>query len=112
MIKVLLGDFMAEEETAQKIPVSPATFVYHTEDEYIMEVELPGVKKEDININITENTFCVRAPRRNTEYNGCWVLAHDFNPDKGSARYENGLLTIRMPLVEERAKKRTEISVK
>lgn len=103
---------MAEEETTQKIPVSPATFVYHTEDEYIMEVELPGVKKEDININVTENTFCVRAPRRNTEYNGCWVLAHDFNPDKGSANYENGLLTIKMPLIEEKGKTRREINVR
>lgn len=103
---------MAEEETTQKIPISPATFVYHTEDEYIMEVELPGVKKEDIDINVTEKTFCVRAPRRNTEYNGCWILAHDFNPDKGSANYENGLLTIRMPLEEEKPGKRTHINVR
>jgi HSP20 family protein len=89
---------MANDENNQKIPVSPAAFIYHTEDEYILEIELPGVNKEDIEVKITENTFCVKAPRRKMEYTGCWVLAHEFNADESIASYENGLLTVKVPL--------------
>lgn len=100
---------MAEEETNQKIPISPAAFIYHTEDEYIMEIELPGVNKDDIEVKITENTFCVKAPRRNMEYTGCWVLAHEFNADESNASFKNGLLTVRVPLTE--TKKGKEVPV-
>lgn len=96
-------------ENDQKIPVSPAAFIYHTEDEYIMEIELPGVNKEDIDVKITENTFCVRAPRKNMEYTGCWVLAHEFNADKSNASYENGLLTVRVPLTETKEGKEIRV---
>lgn len=93
----------------QKIPVSPAAFIYHTEDEYIMEIELPGVNKEDIEVKITENTFCVKAPRKNMEYTGCWVLAHEFNADESNASYENGLLTVRVPLTETKEGKEIRV---
>jgi len=88
------------DDNNQKIPVSPAALIYHTEDEYIMEIELPGVNKDDIDMRITEDTFCIKAPRKNMEYTGCWVLAHEFNPDEGNASYENGLLTVRIPIIE------------
>ncbi|MEN4018879.1 MAG: Hsp20/alpha crystallin family protein [Methanobacterium sp.] len=97
------------EEEKQKIPVSPAAFIYHTEDEYIMEIELPGVNKDEIDVKITENTFCVRAPRKNMEYTGCWVLAHEFNADKSSASFENGLLTVRVPIVESKESKKVPV---
>lgn len=99
---------MADDEN-QKIPVSPAAFIYHTKDEYIMEIELPGVNKEEIEVKITENTFCVKAPRRNMEYTGCWFLAHEFDSDKCNASYKNGLLTVKVPLTETKEGK--EISI-
>ena len=99
---------MAEEENL-KVPVSPAAFIYHTEDEYIIEIELPGVKKEDIEIKITENTFCIRAPRKSMEYTGCWVLDHDFDADESNASYENGLLSVRVPIVESKEGKKVPI---
>ncbi|MGZ7095562.1 MAG: Hsp20/alpha crystallin family protein [Methanobacterium sp.] len=99
---------MAEEEN-QKIPVSPAAFIYHTDDEYIIEIELPGVNKEDIDIKITENTFCVKAARKKLEYTGCWVLAHEFNADESNASYENGLLTVKVPIVEAKEGKKIRV---
>ncbi|HML04240.1 MAG TPA: Hsp20/alpha crystallin family protein [Methanobacterium sp.] len=97
---------MAEEE---KIPVSPAAFIYHNEDEYIMEIELPGVNKKDIEVKITENTFCIKAPRKNMEYTGCWVLAHEFNADESNASYENGLLTVKVPITESKESKKVRV---
>ncbi|MGZ7068472.1 MAG: Hsp20/alpha crystallin family protein [Methanobacterium sp.] len=99
---------MAEEEN-EKIPVSPAAFIYHTDHEYIIEIELPGVHKEDIDVKITENTFCVKAPRKNMEYTGCWVLAHEFNADESNASYENGLLTVKVPIVEAKEGKKIRV---
>ena len=97
------------EEKNEKIPVSPAAFIYHTDDEYIMEIELPGVDKKDIDVKITENSFCIKAPRRNMEYTGCWVLAHEFNANKSNASFENGLLTVRVPIVETKEGRRIPI---
>ncbi len=93
----------------QKIPVSPASFIYHNDDEYIIEIELPGVNKQDIEIKITENTFCIRAPRKNMEYTGCWVLAHEFDADKSNASFDNGLLTVRVPIIESKEGKNVPI---
>ncbi|MEN4006283.1 MAG: Hsp20/alpha crystallin family protein [Methanobacteriaceae archaeon] len=99
---------MVEEEKL-KIPVSPAACIYHTEDEYIMEIELPGVNKDDIDVKITENTLCVRAPRMDIEYTGCWILAHKFNADESSASFENGLLTVKVPIVESKKSKKIPV---
>jgi HSP20 family molecular chaperone IbpA len=46
-----------------------------------------------------KDSFCVSAPRgEDTEYSGCFILAHEVVPEKSEAKYESGLLTIFAPM--------------
>jgi HSP20 family molecular chaperone IbpA len=46
-----------------------------------------------------KDSFCVSAPRgEDTEYSGCFMLAHEVTPDKSEAKYESGLLRIYAPM--------------
>ena len=63
-----------------------------------IEVQLPGVDKKDIALDMRKDSFCVPAPRGDTEYSGCYTLSHEVEPEKTEARYENGLLRIFCPI--------------
>jgi len=62
-------------------------------------MELPGVDKKDISLEMIKDSFCVSAPRgEDTEYLGCFMLAHEVMPERTEAKYENGLLRIFSPI--------------
>ncbi|MGA3198428.1 MAG: Hsp20/alpha crystallin family protein [Halobacteriota archaeon] len=83
-----------------RIGVVPEASLYHDKDTYTIEVELPGVHKKDIELEASENGFCLTAPREDIEYVGCWILAHEIDPKKAIATFSNGLLKVTVPLEE------------
>jgi HSP20 family molecular chaperone IbpA len=83
-----------------KTKVTPCTCFSHDEkDERIkIELELPGVDKNAISLDMRRDSFCVSAPRgEDTEYSGCFMLAHEVVPEKAEAKFESGLLRIFAP---------------
>ncbi len=80
--------------------ITPAVCVYHDNKNYNIEVELPGVEKEDIDFQMSENWFYLKAPKEDEFYSGCWILAHDIKPEKAKAKFENSILSISVPLEE------------
>jgi len=81
--------------------VMPCTFVSHDDKNgrLKIELELPGVDKNDISLKMGKDSFCVSAPRgEDTEYSGCFMLAHEVVPEYSEAKYESGLLTIFAPM--------------
>lgn len=83
-----------------KLRVSPSACVWHDREKYTMEVELAGVEKKNIDFQMSEMSFCLKAPRNDTEYFGCWVLAHAVDPNKAKATFKNGLLKVTAPLAK------------
>lgn len=84
---------------AEKIRVEPCTCVSHEEGRLSIEVQLPGVDKKDISLDMRKDSFCVTASRKDdTEYSGCFTLAHEVESGKAEAKYENGLLRIFAPI--------------
>ncbi|MBS3920162.1 MAG: Hsp20/alpha crystallin family protein [Deltaproteobacteria bacterium] len=84
-----------------KVKVTPCVCISHDRDQghLTVEMEMPGVDKKDIKLDMRKDSFCVSAPRgEDTEYAGCFMLAHDVLTDKTAARYENGLLRINAPI--------------
>lgn len=84
-----------------KVKVTPCTCISHDMDQGHLKVELemPGVDKKDIKLDMRKDSFCVSAPRgEDTEYSGCFMLAHEVLADRAEARYENGLLRINAPI--------------
>ncbi len=87
----------------------PSAYITHSRGEYNITIELPGVKRENIKLEITEHGFCLNAKGANFKYSGCWSLAHKVDPEKAEAKFENGLLTIKMGLKEPAKGKKIKI---
>ena len=99
--------------------------VYEKDDAYNIEVDVPGFKKEDINIDVDNGYLTVKASkhfdetdkgknyicreRRYGKFERSFYLG-DLKVDDVEASFENGTLKIKVPKVEEsKDKKRIEI---
>ncbi|HVK57111.1 MAG TPA: Hsp20/alpha crystallin family protein [Burkholderiales bacterium] len=99
-----------------------------TEDEkaYTVHAEIPGVKKEDINVAIDGNQVSISAevkrekeakdgPRllRSERYYGkvyrSFVLGQDVNDGAAEARYTDGVLELRLPKKAAQSARKLEI---
>ncbi len=54
-------------ELAEEADYGPAVDVYETDDEVVVKAQLPGVKKEDVEVSIEESTLTIRAETRREE---------------------------------------------
>lgn len=99
--------------------------VYEKDDAYNIEVDVPGFKKEDINIDVDNGYLTIKASkhfdetekgknyicreRRYGKFERSFYLG-DLKVDDVEASFENGTLKIKVPKVEEsKDKKRIEI---
>jgi len=89
----------AKRAVRERKPVlAPSVCVDHDLDNYYIQVELPGVKKEDVELSVSDTSFCVKGPRKDIVLLGCYVLAHYVKEDGAKAKFDNGLLEITVPL--------------
>jgi len=105
--------------------VRPLIDIYETPEEVVVVAELPGVRKEDINISVVDDELEIRAEvrreeeikeeayyRRERYYRGFFRrirLPTAVQAEKARAKYENGILTIRLPKMAVEKRKRIEI---
>ncbi|WP_326799493.1 Hsp20/alpha crystallin family protein [Streptomyces sp. NBC_01808] len=101
----------------------PLADIEDTEDAYLVELELPGVGKDDLTVEITDSEIGVHGEIREKERTGVvrrrgrHVGEFDYhaslpsNSDTGhvSAELTNGVLTIRVPKAEKAGARRIEI---
>jgi HSP20 family protein len=97
---------MSEEKRPVMIPVS---CFCHDAKAYTIDFELPGVNKECIELNVSPQSVCVAGCRDDIEFAGCWTLAHEVDEEKTEAKYENGLLRLKIPLKKPVEGKKIEI---
>jgi HSP20 family protein len=109
-------------EPAGARPWTPAVDIAETDNELVLKADVPGVKLEDINIEVENGTLSLSGNRSySTEENKggyhrqerfygsfhrAFVLPETVDLEKVAAGYENGVLTITMPK-KEIAKPRT-----
>lgn len=67
-----------------------------------IEINLPGVKKENIELKMVENGFFIRAKREETgvEYVGTYAFCLGVVPEKAVAKYCDGKLYVIVPYRE------------
>ena len=125
--KVEKGVEVAKEalgNVARHLPL--ANFAKHSTDTYDIEIDLPGVNKDEIELKIEDDYLTVNAVRRTKDevkeddYYLCessyglisrsFVLPKDVDREKISANYEDGRLYI--SLEKEEARKARSISIK
>ena len=72
-------------------------------ENYVVEVDLPGVKKKDIDLSMHENVIHVLAEREDLAFHGHLHFPIKVNPKKAKAKFNNGLLRVEAPLKEKRS---------
>ncbi|QEF95410.1 Hsp20/alpha crystallin family protein [Methanothermobacter sp. KEPCO-1] len=107
-------------EYTENIPEKLNMDVIETDDQIIIKTDLPGVKKEDINIELTENTISISAvfeeeievkeanfvkkERKYGEARREMRLPEKIKVEEAKAKFENGVLTVELPKVEVKKK--------
>jgi HSP20 family protein len=97
-----------------------------TPDELVVEASLPGIKPEDVEITVEngtltitgktaeehsseEGSYLVQEIRRGT-FSRSVTLPNGLEPDKASATFEHGMLTLRIPKAEQTKPRQIRIS--
>ncbi|MCP5539886.1 MAG: Hsp20/alpha crystallin family protein [Akkermansiaceae bacterium] len=96
-----------------------AADLYEDDANYYSRVELPGVKKDDLTVELHDRTLTVGFERQAKNAEGkeestVWkrtvTVPDGIDPEKVSAQLEDGVLTVTLPKSEER--KPRKITVK
>jgi HSP20 family molecular chaperone IbpA len=72
-------------------------------ENYIVEIELPGVDKKNIELSMHEDMVIVRAERKDIMFLGHLHFPLKVNPKKAEATFKQGLLAVHVPVKEKRA---------
>ncbi|MDI6644263.1 MAG: Hsp20/alpha crystallin family protein [Methanobacteriaceae archaeon] len=113
-------------EYASSLPAKPSMDVMETEESIIIKTDLPGVNKDDININLTEDSIDIKAKfeeesevsdanfikkeRKYGEAQRSMVLPSKIKVKEASAKFDNGILTVELPKVEKAEKFKVDIN--
>lgn len=117
-----LRPFSAEMEGAPAIKVD----VTENDTAYTVRAEIPGVKKEDVKVQVDGNRISISAETKQEKeekkdekiicrecYQGSsfrsFSLANDVDESKAEAKYENGILELNLPKKTGKAAKHLEI---
>lgn len=106
---------------------SPSVDIAETEKEFELQFHIPGMKREDISIDVHEDRLTVSGERKMEEekkeknyhsvesyygtFNRSFYLPDNANVEKIDASYKDGVLNIVIPKDAKKASKRT-ISIK
>jgi HSP20 family protein len=116
----------AEEGTWFSGAWSPPVDIYETDNALVMKAELPGFSKDDIQIELKDNTLVIRGERKREDevkegsfhrmervygaFQRSFLLPTTVDQGKVQAVYKDGVLELRLPKVEAAQPKRIAIS--
>ncbi len=116
------GDFNSDVEPR---PVSPRVNAYGTESALHIDLEVPGVAKEDVSVSIENNVLSIKAKRaKNDDKNREWYrseistgdyertfrISHGYNTESVEAKIDNGILRLSIQKNEEAKPKEIQIN--
>jgi len=104
----------------------PSIDIYEDPDKVTVRAELPGMKKEDISVSLDGNTLTVAGERKQEEerkegstvrserffgrFQRSITLPQPVDPNKLSATYKEGVLTIVCPRSEEAKRRQIQVN--
>ena len=125
-INSLRDDLLYRFPDAVRKPQFPRVDVKEDTDKFVLYAAVPEVKKEDINIEVDEDTVTVsgeQAEKKQKREQGNWLRKEQYcgsfsrtfampvpvNTEKVSARCRNGILAVELPKKESSKRKSVEI---
>jgi HSP20 family protein len=102
---------------------SPLVDIEETDDAYVIEAELPGIKREDVNVELVGNELTITGEikererkgvvRRRTRRTGLFEfhvsLPAHVDGDNIEASLDKGVLTVRVPKREREQRRKIEV---
>ena len=105
---------------------TPALDLYQNNDNVVAVVELPGMRKEDIDVSLHDGMLTIAGERQSSSGEGenaerterfsgkfrrSVTLPTRVDASKVSASYKDGILTVTLPKSEEAKPKKVEVSI-
>lgn len=93
--------------------------LYEDKDHTYVRAELPGVNRDDINVEMVEGYLTITAARKQKEgeqeqsysFSRSVSIPEEVQADKVAAAYENGVLTVTLPKREEAKPRKITVAV-
>jgi len=105
------------ENGSSRLSYSPFMNVSETESDYLVMMDLPGVEKKDVEVNLSDGFLSVSGERKTSEksdensriwhettlgaFSRSFELTSDIVEEKVKAKFNNGVLNITIPKAEE-----------
>jgi len=102
--------------------------VYEDKDNFVLRAEMPGMRKEDIDISLHDGLVTISGERKEEtkkqesdvyrserffgRFQRSFALPTSVNAEKVAASYKDGILTVTLPKAEEAKPKQIPINVK
>lgn len=107
--------------------ISPSVDIFEEGDDVVVKAELPGMKKEDIEVKLTDNTITISGEKKKEEkierkdyyrlersygsFCRAFSLPAEVQTDKAKAQFKDGILEVRIPKSEEAKKKERKLMI-
>lgn len=107
---------------------APAVDIADTKDNLIIKADLPGLKKEDIDVSIQDNRLIIRGEKKKEEqvkeqdylrterfygsFQRAIVLPSEVDPSKINASFKDGVLELTLAKKEEAKPKQIKVDIK
>jgi len=107
---------------------SPAVDVYDKGNEVVIHAEIPGMKKEDIDVRVENNVLTIRGKKERREevkeegyfrteraygtFSRSFSLPTTVDVTKIGAEYKDGVLTLTVPKAEEAKPRQIDVKIK
>jgi len=124
MLEQTFGGFGWTAPLSERAGWSPLVDLEETDDAYVVEAELPGVRREDVSVELVGNELAIsgevkererkgtvrRQSRRTGRFDYRVSLPSHVESDRVEATLSDGVLTLRVPKAERAQRKRIEIA--
>ncbi len=120
-----LFNTLFDRSAAEARSWTPAMDLVEAEDHFLLRADLPGLREEDVNIEVRDNTLRIsgerkaeheqrergwyRLERQFGKFSRALTLPEGINPDAIEAKFDHGVLEVWIPKPEERKPRRIAI---
>lgn len=123
LLEQTFGGFGWASPLTERVGWSPAVDLEETDDAFVVEAELPGIKREDVNVELVGNELSItgevreqertgtlrRKTRRTGRFDYRLGLPSHVDPEKVDASLSDGVLKVRVAKSERAQRKRIEV---
>ncbi|MCC5907637.1 MAG: Hsp20/alpha crystallin family protein [Balneolaceae bacterium] len=121
----IMDEFFSDAVATRRNSFAPSIDISENEKQYMIDVEIPGVDKKDIKLNVENNTLTISGERKFEKkedgkqyhrveshygtFSRSFTLPDNVNSESINASYNNGILSITVDKSEEKVRKQIKI---